>query len=86
MLLLPVWVTAQTPSIMPEVTYTNPEGMTLYGRYPDDMNLQEVQNAPLQAFFRSNPRTCKGLSDTGIFEAEIGACFRFRPVVKPCLT
>lgn len=62
MIVLPVGVMAQMPSIIPEVTYMNPEGLTLYGRYPDDMNLQEPQNAPLQALFRSNPQDYAGWS------------------------
>ncbi len=60
LIMLPMGVAAQVPAIAPEVSYTNPEGVTLYGSYPDDMNLQEPQNAPLRALFRSNPQDYAG--------------------------
>ena len=60
LVLLPAVAVAQLPCIVPEVSYSNPEGLTLYGRYPDDMDLQEPQNAPLSALFRSNPQDYAG--------------------------
>ena len=52
---------AQTmPSLCPEVTYTTPEGETLMGSYPDDMQLSEIQNAPLHGFFLANPTDADG--------------------------
>ena len=52
---------AQTmPSLCPEVIYTTPEGETLMGSYPDDMQLSEIQNAPLHGFFLANPTDADG--------------------------
>lgn len=58
---LPLGTVAQTmPSLRPEVTYTNPEGMTLTGSYPDDLQLTEIQNAPLNGLFLANPQDADG--------------------------
>lgn len=58
---LSLWCNAQTmPSLAPEVTYTTPEGMTLEGRYPDDLQLSEIQNAPLNGMFKSCPVDADG--------------------------
>lgn len=52
---------AQTmPSLRPEVTYTNPEGTVLTGSYPDDLQLTEIQNAPLNGIFLANPMDADG--------------------------
>ncbi len=48
------------PSLSPEVTYTNPEGVTLTGSYPGDMELAEIQNAPLNGLFRACPVDAEG--------------------------
>ncbi len=61
LLALPLWCQAQTmPSLSPEVTYTNPEGVSLTGSYPDDMELSEIQNAPLNGLFRACPVDADG--------------------------
>lgn len=61
MVLLPLMTMAQTmPSLKPEVTYTNPEGIVLTGSYPDDLQLTEIQNAPLNGLFLANPQDMDG--------------------------
>ncbi len=60
-LVLPLLCQAQAmPSLSPEVTYTTPEGTTLTGSYPDDLQLTEIQNAPLNGIFRANPKDADG--------------------------
>lgn len=60
-LLFCVWCQAQTrPSLAPVVTYTTPEGTTLEGSYPDDLQLSEIQNAPLNGVFRACPVDADG--------------------------
>ena len=61
LMLMPLMASAQTmPSLRPEVTYTNPEGQTLMGSYPDDLQLTEIQNAPLNGLFFANPQDAEG--------------------------
>ncbi|MBR4161340.1 MAG: gliding motility-associated C-terminal domain-containing protein [Bacteroidaceae bacterium] len=61
LMLLPMLACAQTmPSLRPEVTYTNPEGQTLTGSFPDDLQLTEIQNAPLNGVFLANPIDAEG--------------------------
>lgn len=61
LLALPLWCRAQTmPSLAPEVTYTTPEGTTLTGSYPGDLELTEIQNAPLNGLFRACPVDADG--------------------------
>lgn len=65
LLLFPLAGMAQDmPVLNPEVTYTNPEGMTLTGSYPDDLVLTEVQNAPLEGQFSANPQSADGWDAT----------------------
>ncbi len=54
-------VAAQTmPSLRPEVTYTTTDGMTLTGSYPNDLQLTEIQNAPLNGLFLACPQDADG--------------------------
>ncbi len=61
LMFLPLFCVAQTmPTLAPEVTYTTPEGATLTGSYPGDLQLAEIQNAPLHGLFRACPQDAEG--------------------------
>lgn len=61
LLLASLTMQAQTmPALNPEVTYTTPDGIILEGSYPDDLQLSEIQNAPLHGLFRANPADADG--------------------------